>query len=79
MQPSDAGLVMIGAMLVVPQFTLIHPYLHLLIIAPILVFTGCHRAKLELAKGDASQVCAAAAMCLHCRRLAVPTARANTC
>ena len=56
MQPSDAGLVFIAAMLVVPQFTLIHPYLHLLIIAPLLVFTGCHRAKLEVDKGDASQV-----------------------
>jgi len=43
-------------MLVVPQFTLVHPYLHLLIIAPLLVFTGCHRSKQELAKGDGAQV-----------------------
>ena len=56
MQPSDTGLVLIGAMLIIPQLTLIHPYLHLLIMAPLLVFTGCHRAKLELDKGAASQV-----------------------
>jgi minor histocompatibility antigen H13 len=56
MQPSDAGLAAIAAMIVIPQFTLIHPYLHLLIMAPLLVFTGCHRAKLELDKGEASQV-----------------------
>jgi len=56
MQPSDTGLVLIAVMIVVPQFTLIHPYLHLLIIAPLLVFTGCHRAKLEIDKGESSQV-----------------------
>jgi len=56
MRPADGGLCLIGLMLIVPQFTLIHPYLHLLIMAPLLVFTGCHRAQLELEKGDASQV-----------------------
>ena len=34
----------IAAMLVVPQFVLIHPYLHLLLIAPLLVHTGSLRA-----------------------------------
>ena len=41
---STTGLVLVAAMLVVPQFTLIHPYLHLLIIAPLLVWTGCQNA-----------------------------------
>jgi hypothetical protein len=43
-------------MLVIPQFTLIHPYLHLLIMAPLLVFVGCERALTESQKGAASQV-----------------------
>ena len=42
--PADTGLALIGIMLVVPQYTLVHPYLHLLIMAPLCVFTGCHRA-----------------------------------
>ena len=50
------ALMAIGAMLVVPQFTLVHPYLHLLIGAPLLVFAGCQRAALEAAKGAASQM-----------------------
>ncbi len=56
MSQANTGLILTGAMLIIPQFTLIHPYLHLLIMAPLLVFTGCHRAKLELDKGAASQV-----------------------
>jgi minor histocompatibility antigen H13 len=50
------ALLAIGAMLIVPQFTLVHPYLHLLIVAPLLVFAGCQRAALEAAKGTASQM-----------------------
>ena len=38
------------AMLIVPQFYLIHPYMHLLIIAPLLVWTGCQRSLLESQK-----------------------------
>lgn len=38
------GYVALGAMLVVPQYVLIHPYLHLLIVAPLLVWMGCQRA-----------------------------------
>ena len=46
------------AMLVVPNFYLVHPYLHLLIIAPILVWTGCQRSLLESQKSpEDSQVC----------------------
>ena len=56
MGPADTGLLAIIAMLIIPNFTLIHPYLHLLIMAPLLVFTGCHRALLEAAKGSESQV-----------------------
>ena len=55
MAPSDNGMMLVLVMLIVPQFTLVHPYLHLLIVAPLLVYTGCHRAKLEIAKGDAAQ------------------------
>merc|ERR1719310_493182 len=45
------------AMLVVPNFYLVHPYLHLLIIAPILVWTGCQRSLLESQKSpEDSQV-----------------------
>ena len=36
----------IVAMLIVPQFFLVHPYLHLLIMAPLLVWTGCQRSLL---------------------------------
>ena len=50
------ALLAIAAMLIVPQFTLVHPYLHLLIVAPLLVFAGCQRAALEAAKGAASQM-----------------------
>ena len=50
MPPATPGLVLVGAMLVVPQFTLIHPYLHLLIIAPLLVWTGCQNALVEAQK-----------------------------
>jgi len=46
------GLGLIAIMIVIPQFTLIHPYLHLLIMAPLLVFTGCQRA----VKADKAQV-----------------------
>jgi minor histocompatibility antigen H13 len=38
------------AMLVVPQYVLIHPYLHLLITAPLLVWIGCQRALIESQK-----------------------------
>lgn len=38
------------AMLVVPQFMFIHPYLHLLIMAPLLVWAGSQRALLESSK-----------------------------
>ena len=36
----------IVAMLIIPQFFLVHPYLHLLIMAPLLVWTGCQRSLL---------------------------------
>ena len=36
----------IVAMLILPQFMLVHPYLHLLIMAPLLVWTGCQRSLL---------------------------------
>jgi len=49
-QSSATGLALIGAMLVVPQFTLIHPYLHLLLVAPLLVWTGCQGAITEANK-----------------------------
>ena len=32
---------LVVAMLVVPNFILIHPYLHLLILGPLLVWIGC--------------------------------------
>ena len=35
---ANTGLMATAVMIVVPQFTLIHPYLHLLIVAPLLVF-----------------------------------------
>ena len=38
--------VAIVAMLVVPNFFLVHPYMHLLIMAPLLVWTGCQRSLL---------------------------------
>jgi len=38
------------AMLIVPQFVLIHPYLHLLIMGPLLVWIGCQRSLLESLK-----------------------------
>ena len=45
------------AMLIVPQFVLIHPYLHLLIMAPLLVWIGCQRSLLQMAKApEDSQV-----------------------
>jgi len=45
------------AMLVVPQFVLIHHYLHLLIMAPLLVWIGCQRALIESKKApEDSQV-----------------------
>ena len=37
-------------MLIVPQFVYIHHYLHLLLIAPLLVWIGCQRALLEAQK-----------------------------
>ena len=40
--------VAIVAMLIVPQFFLVHPYLHLLIVAPLLVWTGCQRSLLQM-------------------------------
>jgi len=52
-EPSDSsamGLALVGAMLVVPQLTLIHPYLHLLLMAPLLVWTGCQGAITEAGK-----------------------------
>jgi hypothetical protein len=42
--------VAVVAMLIVPQFVLIHPYLHLLIIGPLLVWIGCQRSLLESLK-----------------------------
>ena len=41
---------LVVAMLVVPNFILIHPYLHLLILGPLLVWIGCQRALLEAQK-----------------------------
>jgi len=38
------------AMLVLPNFVLIHPYLHLLILGPLLVWIGCQRSLLESLK-----------------------------
>jgi len=46
----STGLALVAVMIVVPQFMLIHPYLHLLIMAPLLVWTGCQKAKAEAAK-----------------------------
>ena len=46
---SVAYLALLG-MLIVPQFMLIHPYLHLLIVAPLLVWTGSQRALVEASK-----------------------------
>lgn len=37
-------------MIIVPQFVLIHPYLHLLIMAPLLVWIGCQRSLLQTLK-----------------------------
>lgn len=45
----------IAAMIVVPQFVLIHPYLHLLIIAPLLVWTGSKRALVQAQKQAAGE------------------------
>ena len=42
----NGAYIAILAMLVVPQFFLIHPYLHLIIAAPLLVWTGCQRSLL---------------------------------
>ena len=36
--------------LVAPQFVYIHHYLHLLIMAPLLVWLGCQRASVEAQK-----------------------------
>lgn len=41
---------LLAGMLIVPQFVLIHHYLHLLIMAPLLVWIGCQRALLESRK-----------------------------
>ena len=41
---------LLAGMLIVPQFVLIHHYLHLLIMAPLLVWIGCQRALLEIRK-----------------------------
>jgi minor histocompatibility antigen H13 len=38
------------AMLIVPQYKHVHPYLHLMIMAPLLVWIGCQRALLEKQK-----------------------------
>ncbi len=46
----NGAYIAILAMLVVPQFFLIHPYLHLIIVAPLLVWTGCQRSLLEAQK-----------------------------
>jgi len=46
----NVAYVAILAMLVVPQLTLIHPYLHLIIMAPLLVWTGCQRSLIESQK-----------------------------
>ena len=43
-------------MLIAPQFYLIHPYLHLLIMSPLLVWIGCQNSLVEAQKGDDSQV-----------------------
>ena len=40
----DTYYVALAAMLVVPNFVLVHPYLHLLLIAPLLVHVGSQRA-----------------------------------
>lgn len=40
----------IVGMLIVPQYVLIHPYLHLLILGPLLVWVGCQRSLLETRK-----------------------------
>jgi len=54
---SSLGIGLIGAMLIVPQLTLIHPYLHLLIVAPLLVWVGCEGALMEHQKApEDSQV-----------------------
>lgn len=53
----SAAYAAVAAMIVVPQLTLIHPYLHLLIMAPLLVWIGCQRALLESRKApEDSQV-----------------------
>ena len=56
MSSATTGLMAVAAMIVIPQFTLIHPYLHLLIMAPLLVFIGCQRALVEASKGKESQM-----------------------
>ena len=49
--------VLLLSMIVVPQYMLIHPYLHLLIIAPLLVWIGSQRALIEAQKApEDSQV-----------------------
>ena len=54
---SSLGIGLVGAMLIVPQLTLIHPYLHLLIVAPLLVWVGCEGALMEHQKApEDSQV-----------------------
>jgi minor histocompatibility antigen H13 len=56
-QPNYLGLGLVALMLVVPQLTLIHPYLHLLIVAPLLVWIGCEGALAEQQKApEESQV-----------------------
>eukprot|EP00325_Prymnesiales_sp_UTEX-LB-985_P022019 CAMPEP_0174721196 /NCGR_PEP_ID=MMETSP1094-20130205/35554_1 /TAXON_ID=156173 /ORGANISM="Chrysochromulina brevifilum, Strain UTEX LB 985" /LENGTH=350 /DNA_ID=CAMNT_0015921833 /DNA_START=14 /DNA_END=1066 /DNA_ORIENTATION=- len=55
--PNYTGLGAVALMLIVPQFTLIHPYLHLLIVAPLLVWVGCEGALAEQQKApEDSQV-----------------------
>jgi len=41
---SVAGYAVLIAMLIIPMYVTIHPYLHMLIIAPTVVFIGCQRS-----------------------------------
>ena len=48
--PTAPGLALVAAMIIVPQISLVHPYLHLLLMAPLLVWTGCQGAIAEASK-----------------------------
>lgn len=47
---NSTAYLLLAAMIVVPQFILVHPYLHLLIMAPLLVWIGCQNSLAESAK-----------------------------